>query len=91
MAPLLVVVLLIQATYEAAGIILAESTLSFLGLGIQPPLPSLGGMILEGSRYMLLAPHVVLVPGLMIVTLVIVINRVGDDLHDELPWVRHDR
>ena len=87
-APLLAAVLFIQAAYEAAGVILAESTLSFLGLGVQPPQPSLGSMVLEGARHMLIAPHTVLAPGLMIVVLVILINMAGDCLSDELPWAR---
>ncbi len=80
--PLLGATLGVQLTYEIAGVIIAESTLSFLGLGVQPPTPSLGSMILEGYRYMLVAPHIVLAPGLTIMMLVLSINLLGDRLRD---------
>lgn len=82
--PLLLASLSVQASFELAGVIIAESTLSFLGLGIQPPEPSLGGMVLEGSRYMLVAPHLVLSPVLVLLTLVITINLLGDHMRDHL-------
>ena len=82
--PLLLASLGVQASFELAGVIIAESTLAFLGLGIQPPAPSLGGMVLEGSRYMLVAPHLVLSPVLVLLTLVIAVNLLGDRLRDRL-------
>ncbi len=90
--PLLWAVILVQMTFEAAGVVIAEATLSFLGLGIQPPEPSLGSMVLEGSRYMLVSPHAVLVPGITIACMVLCIylggqylNRkfAGNSLRDE--------
>lgn len=80
--PFLFSVVMVQMIFEAAGVVLAESTLSFLGLGIQPPEPSLGSMVLEGSRYMLVAPHVVLAPGLTIACMVLVIYISGQRLKD---------
>ena len=80
--PLLAATLSVQLTFELAGVIIAESTLSFIGLGVQPPTPSLGNMILEGARYMLVAPHLVLAPGLLICVLVLCVNLLGDQLRD---------
>jgi len=82
--PLLFSVLSVQLPYEIAGIVIAESTLSFLGLGVQPPGASLGSMILEGSRHMLVAPHIVLAPGLTILALVLSVNLLGDAARDAL-------
>jgi len=82
--PMLLATLGVQASYEVAAVAIAESTLSFLGLGVQPPAPSLGGMILEGTRYMLVAPHLVLAPGLTLVVLVLSVNLLGDHLRDRL-------
>lgn len=89
--PLLLASLGVQASFELAGVIIAESTLSFLGLGIQAPAPSLGGMVLEGSRYMLVAPHLVLAPVLVLLTLVIAVNLLGDQLRDRLDLHRTER
>ena len=83
--PLLRGVVLVHITFEAAGVVIAEATLSFLGLGIQPPEPSLGSMVLEGSRYMLVAPHVVLAPGITIVCMVLAIYLGGSYLNKKLP------
>ncbi len=82
--PLLLSSLAVQASCELAGVIIAESTLAFLGLGIQPPAPSLGGMVLVGARYMLVAPHVVLSPVLVLLLLVLSVNLLGDLLRDHL-------
>ncbi len=80
--PLLTATLGVQVTFELAGVIIAESTLSFIGLGVQPPAPSLGNMVLEGTRYMLVAPHLVLAPGGAICILVLCVNIMGDQLRD---------
>jgi peptide/nickel transport system permease protein len=74
--------LVVEATFGAAAAIVAEAGLSFLGLGLQPPTPSWGGMIRDGMRYLLVAPHVVVAPGLALASLVIAINLLGDRLHD---------
>lgn len=55
--------LLIQATFGMAAAILAEGSLSFLGLGVQPPTPSWGSMINEGRQFLLVAPHPDYLPG----------------------------
>jgi len=71
--------------YTSLGIattILFESTLSYIGLGVQPPTPSWGQMISEGQSYYLSAPHLVIYPGLAIMITVLAFNLVGDGLRD---------
>ncbi len=82
--PLIAAPLIVEATFAVAGIVIAEAGLSFLGLGIQPPTPSWGSMIREGTRYMLVAPHLVLVPGLTLMLVVLAVNMMGDYLRDYL-------
>jgi len=82
--PLAYAPLVIEATFGIAGAILAEASLSFLGLGIQPPAPSWGSMIRDGSRYMLVAPHYVLAPGIALLLVVLTVNLFGDRLRDRL-------
>lgn len=82
--PLILAPLVVQATFDLAGAVIAESTLSFLGIGVQPPQPSWGSMIRDGMRYMLMAPHVVLAPGAAIFLVVLSINLLGDRLRDRL-------
>jgi peptide/nickel transport system permease protein len=74
--------LTVVATLEMAHAILLESTLSFLGLGVQPPTPSWGLMVAEGKAYMFFQPWVILVPGVVLALLVLAINLVGDGLRD---------
>lgn len=75
---------LIQATIGMAGAILAESTLSFLGLGVIAPAPSWGAMLSDASGYLFSAPHMVIFPALAIVTAVLAFNLLGDALRDWL-------
>jgi peptide/nickel transport system permease protein len=82
--PLLVAPLIIEATFGVAGIVIAEAGLSFLGLGVQPPTASWGSMIRDGTRYMLVAPHIVLAPGLALLLVVLSVNLLGDRLRDKL-------
>jgi peptide/nickel transport system permease protein len=77
-------VLAVQASLSMAGAILAEASLSFLGLGIQPPTPSWGAMINAGRSHLLDAPHVALFPGLAILVTVMALNFLGDALADRL-------
>ena len=67
-----------------AGAIIAEASLSFLGLGVQPPTPSWGTMLDAGRGHLLDAPHLTLVPGLAIALLVLGLNFVGDGLRARL-------
>ncbi len=82
--PLLVAPLTVQATFGFAGAIVAEASLSFLGLGTQPPTPSWGAALSEGRAFLLVAPHVALFPGLAIFVTVLGINFLGDGLRDWL-------
>jgi len=77
-------VLMVQASLGMAGAILAEASLSFLGLGIQPPTPSWGAMINAGRSHLLDAPHLTLVPGVAILLTVMGLNFLGDALADLL-------
>lgn len=72
--------LAVQATLHLAGAILAESALSFLGLGVPPPTPSWGVMLAAGRTHLLDAPHTVLVPAVALFTVVLATNLVGDAL-----------
>lgn len=82
--PLMAGPLIIEATFGLAGAVLAEAGLSFLGIGVQPPAASWGSMIREGVRYMLVAPHLVIAPGLALSAVVLATNLVGDWLRDRL-------
>ncbi len=75
---------LIQATSALAGAILAESTLSFLGLGVLSPTPSWGGMLNDARRHIFDAPHLVIFPALAVALAVFAFNVLGDSLRDWL-------
>jgi peptide/nickel transport system permease protein len=76
--------LVVIATLELARAIVLEATLSFLGLGIQPPTPSWGGMIHEGREYLDSAWWIATFPGLVLMLTSIVVSRLGDWLRDVL-------
>lgn len=76
--------LLIQATFGMAAAIVAEGSLSFLGLGVQPPTPSWGSMLNEGRQFLLVAPHLTTYPGLALMLTVLALNLVGDGLREML-------
>ena len=82
--PLLSSILIVEATYCLASVMIAEASLSFLGLGIQAPQASWGAMLRDGVRYMLVAPHYVLVVGLSLMSLILAINLGGDYLRDKM-------
>jgi peptide/nickel transport system permease protein len=82
MLPNLVPPLLIQSTFGIAAAIIAEGSLSFLGLGVQPPVPSWGSMLNEGRQFLLVAPHLTTFPGLAIMMTVLGLNLVGDGLRN---------
>ncbi len=82
--PLIVAPLIVEGTFAVAGAVIAEAGLSFLGLGVQPPEASWGSMIRDGTRYMLMAPHLVLAPGMALMLVVLGVNLVGDRLRDSL-------
>jgi len=75
---------IVEAAFGMGHAVVAEASLSFLGLGIQPPMPSWGGMLSDAKSFLLLAPHLVTVPGLIIMTIVVSFNLLGDALRDRL-------
>lgn len=75
---------IVQATLALSGAILTEAALSFLGLGVQPPMPSWGSMLSDSRRYMELAPWTVIFPALAIMVSVLSFNILGDGLRDIL-------
>ncbi|SMO68220.1 ABC transporter permease [Paracoccus laeviglucosivorans] len=77
-------VLIVQATIQFSLGILAEAGLSYVGLGAQPPTPSWGRMLAEAQTMIGIAPHVAIVPGLVIVLTVLGLNLLGDGLRDSL-------
>jgi peptide/nickel transport system permease protein len=74
----------VQATLGMAAAIIAEASLSFLGLGVQPPTPSWGTMLDAGRSHLFDAPHLTIIPGTAIALLVLGFNFVGDALRDLL-------
>jgi peptide/nickel transport system permease protein len=76
--------LIVVATLEAASAILLEAALSFLGLGVQPPLPSWGLMISEAKSYMFFSFWLIAIPGAALAVLIFAINLAGDGLRDLL-------
>lgn len=74
--------LIVVATLEIAHAILLEAALSFLGMGVQPPLPSWGLMVAEGKEFMLFSPWVIAIPGAALSMLVLAINLMGDGIRD---------
>ena len=78
--------LMIQATFGLAAAIVAEGSLSFLGLGVEPPTPSWGAMLNDGRQFLLVAPHLTTYPGLALMLTVLALNLVGDALQDRLNY-----
>jgi peptide/nickel transport system permease protein len=74
----------VQATLGMAGAIVAEASLSFLGLGVQPPMPSWGTMLDAGRSHLFDAPHLTLFPGMALALVVVGFNVAGDRLRDYL-------
>lgn len=80
--PLIAAPLIVEATFAVAAVVIAEAGLSFLGLGAQPPTPSWGSMIKDATQFLLIAPHMVLGPGVALLSLVVAVNVLGDRLRD---------
>ncbi|ODS50529.1 MAG: peptide/nickel transport system permease protein [Halanaerobium sp. 4-GBenrich] len=76
--------IMVQATFNFALAILDEAALSFLGVGIMPPAPSLGAMVTDARTYMVVAPWMILAPGMMIILSVLSLNLLGDGMRDLL-------
>ncbi len=83
--------IIVYASFELARMILLEATLSFLGLGVQPPTPTWGGMINDGKNYLSISWAVSLFPGVAIALIILAFNLLGDELRDALdPQLSHD-
>lgn len=76
--------IIVQATLAMGTMILTVSSLSFVGLGIQPPTPEWGSMLAEGKEQMRYFPHLVTIPGFAIIVAVLSLNLMGDGLRDAL-------
>ena len=74
--------LIVVATLEMARAVLLEAALSFLGLGVQPPLPSWGLMVAEGKEFMFFQPWLITIPGIALFMLVLSVNLLGDGIRD---------
>ena len=75
---------IVQAAIGMAGAILAEATMSFLGLGVPPPTASWGAMLNDSRAYLFRAPHLVLFPAATVMLAVLSFNFIGDALRDLL-------
>lgn len=75
---------IVQAAIGMAGAILAEATMSFLGLGVPPPTASWGAMLNDGRGYLFSAPHLVIFPAIAVMLAVLSFNFIGDALRDYL-------
>jgi peptide/nickel transport system permease protein len=89
--PHLVPNILVWATLGISVTVLLEATLSFLGIGVQPPTPSWGGIIFESHSYFLSAPWLVFIPGISILVVALAFNVVGDGLRDALDPTQRGR
>ena len=76
--------IIIQAAIGLGGAILAEATLSFLGLGVPPPAPSWGTMLNDGRAHIFDAPHLIVFPALAVMLAILACNFLGDALRDHL-------
>ncbi|MEZ5863976.1 MAG: ABC transporter permease subunit [Geminicoccaceae bacterium] len=74
--------LIVIATVELANAVLIAAALSFLGLGVQPPLPDWGLMIAEGKQYLLFSPYLISPAGAAMMALVLAVNLLGDGIRD---------
>jgi peptide/nickel transport system permease protein len=82
--PNIVSPIIVQATVNLATAVISEASLSFLGLGVQPPIPAWGSMLNAGKHYMEQYPHLAIFPGLAIAVTVLGFNFLGDGLRDAL-------
>ncbi|MGH6719161.1 MAG: ABC transporter permease [Alphaproteobacteria bacterium] len=89
--PHLVPTIVVWSTLGIATTVLLEATLSFLGVGVQPPTPSWGGIIFEGQSYFLTAPWLVFFPGAAIILAALAFNLVGEALNDALDPTQRGR
>ncbi len=82
--PNILPLIIVLAMVDIGGIILAESALSYLGFGIQPPVPSWGNMLSGSAQFYFLGPHLIIAPGAAITVTVLCLYLIGDGLRDAL-------
>ena len=75
---------IVQATLSLASVILSAASLSYVGLGVQPPTPEWGTMLAGAKEYIMTQPYLIVFPGLAIVITVLAVNLLGDGLRDAL-------
>jgi len=76
--------IIVQATLGIANTIIVASSLSFIGLGIQPPVPEWGAMLAEGKEFLRYYPYIVIFPGIAIILTVLSLNLLGDGLQEAI-------
>jgi len=91
MLPNIVSPVIVMFTLNISNLILLESSLSFIGIGVQPPTASLGSMVGHGRDYMATAPWIVAAPALLIALVSLAIMLIGDWLRDRFDVVLRDR
>jgi len=89
--PHLLPTIIVWGTLGISTTVLLEATLSFLGVGVQPPMPSWGNIIFENQTYFQSAPWLVFIPGAAIILLALAFNLVGDALRDVLDPTQRGR
>jgi peptide/nickel transport system permease protein len=89
--PHMVPIIIVWGTLGIATNVMLEASLSYLGIGVQPPMPSWGGMIQQGQQFYRSAPWLVIYPGLAIMLTVFAFNLLGDGLRDALDPVQRKR
>jgi peptide/nickel transport system permease protein len=88
--PNLISLVVISLAIDIGALILTESALSFLGFGVQPPIPTWGNMLSESQDFFRRAPHLVFGPGILIMTTVLCLYLIGDGLRDALDPTTRD-
>jgi peptide/nickel transport system permease protein len=76
--------IIVAASLAIGNVILTETALSFLGMGVQPPTPSWGNMLTNAQQYLYRAPHLIVIPGIFIFITVLAGNLMGNGLRDAL-------
>jgi peptide/nickel transport system permease protein len=89
--PNTVSVFIVYGTLQTGSMIIASASLSFLGLGVQPPVADWGGMLAAGRGSLIVAPHVATIPGLMVFAVTLAFNVLGEALRDALDPRRMSR
>ena len=84
MVPNLIGIVVVYATLTIPSVILFEALLSFLGLGVQTPLASLGSLVADGANEMQAHPHLLIVPAAFLAAIIFCFNYLGDGLRDAL-------